>query len=119
MTYEEEKDAFLAHAGVKGMKWGKRKAQASGEPRQTFSQRSKAAGNRQVEAAGGSKKAAAFKIAGRRLAVAALTVAAQRGVQKLPLSPQVKSGVSIVAGMANLGMSIKDLSDATNLVNAD
>lgn len=52
---EEDIDAFLAHYGVKGMKWGRRKAQYSSDPtslsKRELKKRDRASRNAEIDAA--------------------------------------------------------------------
>lgn len=103
---EDEYDQ-LEHAGVKGMKWGKRKSKA-----ERFQNRLDR-GNARLDKNGGSATKAQFKTVGKVLAFNMATNLAATGVRSLtgPGSP-ASVGFTAVATLAQvgaLGMGISEM----------
>lgn len=94
-----EVDDFLAHYGVPGMKWGKRRAGETAESRKKDNRKTlKKFGKERLAANGGSKKKAIAKSVGKSLALNFVTNSATMAVSSLaPNNPTLRAGVSLAA----------------------
>lgn len=102
-------DDFLAHFGVRGMKWGRRK-QARVINRE-------AQGKKAVDRSGGSVKKAAWKIVGQQFATE-LLLGAGNAVVASTLSksaPAVALGYGAVSNLVGMGTTVYNINRGVNL----
>ena len=106
MTDIKEYSDTLAHYGVPGMKWGKRRMATVAAARRTQGQAS-------IDKAGSASKAVA-RVALRRVAVVAVGNVALRAISQIP-DPSVRAGANAIVKLANLGMIGVDVSSLASI----
>ena len=105
----------LEHFGVKGMKWGVRRAANKASRTEARIAR----GNRRLERSGGSAGKAYAKVAAGNFVKSALIGATgELAARALGNTPQVRNGVRFVAQMAGLGVLVQDVNTARGIHQA-
>lgn len=140
--YEEEKEAFLAHYGVPGMRWGKRKLYSPDGSRELSGKEARAVRKDARNTARANKQQARFnksadkgdKIAsktggntnkafGRELGKAAagvvLAEAGGRIAMKLARTPQAAIGIQLATRLTQAGVMAVSASRLGNLNDSD
>lgn len=111
-----DSEDFLAHYGVKGMRWGQtRGGKEVSAGYQKLANKGADKGDKLRAKAGGTGKAYG-RIAARRVAVAAVTLYGPKVVSSIAKNnPSVRVGARVAAQIVNNGMFIKDAVDANNV----
>lgn len=116
----EETDAFLAHHGVLGQKWGQHRARAkelrSVERQGKLGRREAAL--RRIDSSNGSKGKAVAKVVGKNILFNILTNVGATVVSKAIPDPAGKNLVRLAAGGAQLGQAIVDGNRIYNIAKA-
>lgn len=102
-------DEFLAHYGVAGMKWGRRKA-AYNEGGGTRTERHQRESDRRVASDGALK--ASLKVAGKATVSNLMINAGAAGLSKAVRDPRAKLGIRVLGGIiqvANTASAIRDI----------
>jgi hypothetical protein len=103
-----EVDEFLAHYGVPGMKWGKRKAGETKASRKAANRKTlKEFGDKRLAVNGGSSKKAIAKSVGK---MAGVNFAVNTLVANIPPG-KVKLGVAAVGTVVQLGSMAKGINE--------
>lgn len=123
-------DDFLAHVGVKGMKWGHHKPgvapvaggggrRVANPQKQSWGDRRAAQGQKVIDRAGGSAKKAGLHLAGKYVATQLALHGAQVAVRHLPTHPAVKEGAVIALGVLRLGNQVKTINTGVKIAQAN
>src|SRR4051794_16680863 len=110
-------DEFLAHVGVKGMKWGHHKPgvapvaggggrRVANPQKQSWGDRRSAQGQKLIDRAGGSTKKAALHLAGRHVAGKILLMGAATAANGLSKHPLAQYGARVAIGSLSLAQDV-------------
>lgn len=126
---DAEKEAFLAHYGVKGMRWGKRKLyspdgsrelsgkEARAVRKEARTQRSVDRGRALRDRQGGDS-AARLK-SGRNVALGVIAaVGTKVALNRLPMNPVVRNGLITTANLVSIGISVNEIKKMNDLNRA-